>query len=79
MKFLSYILYLLIFCERSLADKLCYASCTGVGADRQCIYEFSVDIFASETGYFNVEGCEGAQPILTMVGSISSTFAIIVI
>ncbi|KNC86113.1 hypothetical protein SARC_01729 [Sphaeroforma arctica JP610] len=37
-------------------------------------FVFSVDLFASETGYYTVEGYEGLQPTLTMVRGETYTF-----
>eukprot|EP00183_Erythrolobus_madagascarensis_P006894 CAMPEP_0185845072 /NCGR_PEP_ID=MMETSP1354-20130828/1132_1 /TAXON_ID=708628 /ORGANISM="Erythrolobus madagascarensis, Strain CCMP3276" /LENGTH=424 /DNA_ID=CAMNT_0028544947 /DNA_START=1 /DNA_END=1275 /DNA_ORIENTATION=+ len=44
-------------------DGRCRASCTN---EDVCTFEFKVNIFASETGYFEVDGCDGTNPTLVM-------------
>ncbi|KAA8494756.1 Protein hedgehog [Porphyridium purpureum] len=43
-------------------DGLCRASC--FEQNGTCVFDFKVNPFASETGYFTVDGCEGVQPTL---------------
>jgi len=64
----------LVCYHHTAADGLCQAVCTGTGEKRKCVFEFSLDFFASETGYFKVKGCPGTMPTLAMESNVEYTF-----
>eukprot|EP01063_Lacrimia_lanifica_P019962 TRINITY_DN27358_c0_g1_i1.p2 TRINITY_DN27358_c0_g1~~TRINITY_DN27358_c0_g1_i1.p2 ORF type:complete len:407 (+),score=157.84 TRINITY_DN27358_c0_g1_i1:55-1275(+) len=64
----------MLACWGAAAGDLCLGTCTGTGAARRCTFTFSLDVFASETGYYVVEGCEGVQPTLGMEAGVEYTF-----
>ncbi|GBG27440.1 Hypothetical Protein FCC1311_036612 [Hondaea fermentalgiana] len=57
-------------------EDLCLADCVGTGVNKVCTFKFQIDIFAGETGYFLVEGCEdmGYQPTLGMEANVKYVF-----
>ncbi|CAK9012802.1 Hypothetical protein SCF082_LOCUS11658 [Durusdinium trenchii] len=60
----------------AIADEdLCLGNCTGtIGVDYACTFYFRMNIFAGETGYYEVDGCEGTQPTLGMIAGVEYTF-----
>jgi uncharacterized protein (DUF305 family) len=56
------------------SDGYCYGACSGTGASRTCWFEFSLDPYATDTGYYNVAGCSGSQPTLVMEANVTYTF-----
>ena len=53
---------------------LCLGNCTGTGIEKLCVFKFEVDVFASETGYFRVAGCDGVQPTLGIERGVRYVF-----
>lgn len=61
--------------DAKVADsELCRAQCAGTGEQEPCVFKFKIDIYASSTGYYRVEGCDGVQPTLGMVEGVKYTF-----
>eukprot|EP00514_Thraustochytrium_sp_LLF1b_P002400 CAMPEP_0184511232 /NCGR_PEP_ID=MMETSP0198_2-20121128/2241_1 /TAXON_ID=1112570 /ORGANISM="Thraustochytrium sp., Strain LLF1b" /LENGTH=402 /DNA_ID=CAMNT_0026901183 /DNA_START=170 /DNA_END=1378 /DNA_ORIENTATION=- len=56
------------------SSEICLATCEGEGADKVCTFKFSFDPFASETGYFRVDGCDGIMPVLGMEENVKYVF-----
>ena len=56
------------------ADALCHAQCKTVNNQKECTYKFRLSVFASETGYYSVDGCEGTQPTLSMEAGVKYIF-----
>jgi hypothetical protein len=54
--------------------QICRASCSGTGENQVCTFKFEMDIFAGETGYYRVEGCDGIQPTLYMEENVTYIF-----
>lgn len=52
----------------------CQASCTGVGSQEVCTFKFKINIHAGDTGYYEVEGCDGIQPTLAMKANVQYVF-----
>jgi len=53
-------------------DDLCHATCNE--DETHCTFKFMLDIFAGETGYYRVEGCDGVSPTLAMIEGVTYTF-----
>jgi len=54
-------------------SKLCIGSCVGE-EEKVCTFNFSIDIFASDTGYFRVQGCDGVNPTLGIEYNVTYIF-----
>jgi hypothetical protein len=58
----------------TLSTDLCFGECTGSGDEKVCVFRVSLDIFASETGYFKFNDCDGVQPTLGMLPNVTYVF-----
>lgn len=59
----------------AMAKEMCSATCSGEGQQRACSYTFTLDFYASTTGYFKVAECgDNPQPVLTMEAGVEYTF-----
>jgi len=47
-------------------DQVCLATCAGSGSSEVCTFNFKLNQFASELGYYTVDDCEGIMPVLGM-------------
>ena len=56
------------------SQALCLGSCDTSGPEEICTFKFSIDIFAGNTGYYRVEGCEEIQPTLGMRANVTYIF-----
>ena len=57
------------------ATDLCLGECsTNAAGVKTCSFDFSIDIYASETGYYKVKNCMGTQPTLGMEAGVEYTF-----
>eukprot|EP00511_Aplanochytrium_stocchinoi_P002582 CAMPEP_0204829514 /NCGR_PEP_ID=MMETSP1346-20131115/7744_1 /ASSEMBLY_ACC=CAM_ASM_000771 /TAXON_ID=215587 /ORGANISM="Aplanochytrium stocchinoi, Strain GSBS06" /LENGTH=445 /DNA_ID=CAMNT_0051959391 /DNA_START=35 /DNA_END=1372 /DNA_ORIENTATION=- len=64
-----------IYFATALPDsELCLGECVGIGTEEVCTFKFKINIFAGDTGYYEVEGCNGIQPTLGMRGNVSYVF-----
>mmetsp|Transcript_37040 Transcript_37040/g.73370 ORF Transcript_37040/g.73370 Transcript_37040/m.73370 type:complete len:425 (-) Transcript_37040:298-1572(-) len=69
------VLALTLLASSAEASTPCDATCTGTGATRACSYTFTLDYFASTTGYYKVAECgDDVQPTLTMEAGIPYDF-----
>jgi len=59
---------------RHYPDKICLAKCKGADADEVCTFVFKLNHFASELGYYTVDGCEGVMPVLGMKRNVQYRF-----
>jgi len=55
-------------------DEVCLAKCAGTGSDEVCTFKFKLNQFASELGYYTVDGCEGIMPVLGMKQNVQYRF-----
>lgn len=55
-------------------NTLCLPECTGTGTNEVCIFNAKLNIYASETGYYEFDGCEGTQPTLGMKFGVKHIF-----
>jgi len=55
-------------------DQVCLATCTGVGSAEVCTFNFKLNQFASELGYYTVDGCKGIMPVLGMKQDVQYRF-----
>lgn len=70
------VLFLIIKCSYGLLldSELCLGNCTGTYPNMTCTFYVEIDIFASETGYYHVQGCNGVQPTLGMIEGVTYIF-----
>jgi hypothetical protein len=53
----------------------CLGSCAGDGAEKVCTFTFSVNLFASELGYYTVDECgDTVMPVLGMEKGVTYKF-----
>jgi len=55
-------------------SSICHGSCDESGGVKVCTFKFKVNLYASELGYFTVEGCEGVMPTLGMEKGVTYIF-----
>lgn len=55
-------------------DNVCLASCAGSGSAEVCTFNFKLNYFASELGYYTVDNCKGIMPVLGMKHSVQYRF-----
>lgn len=60
--------------SRSYAQDLCYGNCEDVNGEKTCTFTLKVDLYASELGYFTVNGCEGIMPTLGVERGVTYIF-----
>ena len=60
--------------SRSYAQDLCYGNCEDVNGEKTCTFKLKVDLYASELGYFTVNGCEGIMPTLGVERGVTYIF-----
>jgi len=56
-------------------DKLCLADCVGSGSSEVCTFNFKMNLFASELGYYTVDNCDGIMPVLGMKKNVQYRFS----
>jgi len=55
-------------------DKICLADCAGSGSAEVCTYNFKLNLYASELGYYTVDNCDGIMPVLGMKQDVQYRF-----